>query len=157
MTTTYTIFQVRDAVATLDGASVPVWLISYMRSDTGLPHTTGFPHEIFANLCAEYEHDPYDIDTLIDLAVHQVHMDIRHTDEDFVYKATVEQARAGHLAKLAASRREHVYVDEHNLLDVIRQHHDPQDPRIPVRRAQVRALRAAHRRALGLDKETTSG
>ncbi|HEV2346441.1 MAG TPA: hypothetical protein VGS97_20245 [Actinocrinis sp.] len=150
MTTTYTIFQVLNGTAILRGAEQPVWMVSYIRSDTGLAHTHGFPHEIFVNLCAEYEHDPHDIDTLIQLVLHQPHMDIQHTDDDFVYKATIEQARAGHLAKLAKSQQDHVYVDEGNHLDAIRQQHDPADPRIAPRCEKVRQVRRNHRRNLGL-------
>lgn len=154
MKTTYTIIQVLDGTATLDGAEQPVWMVSYTRSDTGQTHTHGFPHEIFVNLCAEYEHDPHDIDTLIQLVLHQPHMDIRHTDADFVYKARVEQARAGHLSKLAMSQQDHAYVDEQNLLDAIRQAHDPHDARIAPRRDKVRQVRMKHRRNLGLEGTT---
>lgn len=151
MTVTYTIFQVLNTTALLGGTQQPVWMISYHCSDTGEIHTTGFPHEIYVNLCAEYEHDPHDIDTLIQLSLHQTkHMNIQHTDDDFVYKATVEQARAGHLAKLAKSQADNVYVDEMNLLDAIRKAHDPSDPRIAPRTAKVREVRARHRRTLGV-------
>lgn len=154
MAVTYKIFKVINATAIQDGAALPAWLISYTRSDTGEVHTSGFPHEIFVNLCAEYEHDPEDIDTLIQLALHQPHMNIQHTDADFVYKARAGHARAGHLSKLATSQQEHVYVDEDNLLDAIRQAHDPRDPRIAPRRDRVREIRMNHRRNLGLEGTT---
>lgn len=151
MTVTHTIFQVLNTTAQLGGSIQPVWMISCYDSDTGQVHTIGFPHEHYVNLCAEYEHDPHDIDTLIQLSLHQTrHMNIQHTDDDFVYKATAAEARAGHLSKLAKSQQEHVYVDEMNLLDVIRQAHNPKDPRIAPRTAKVREVRARHRRNLGM-------
>lgn len=149
MVTTYTIFNVLNTTATLNGKAEPVWMVSYHRSDTGQVHTHGFPHEILVNLCAEYEHDPKDVDTLIQLVLHQPHIDIQDTDDDFVYASLVEHARTSHLTKLAKSQQDHVYVDEMGLLDAIRRAHDPNDPRIAPKTAKVREIRRKHRQNLG--------
>jgi hypothetical protein len=118
-----------------------VWLVHYHRGDTGQLWVNGFPHVLFPHLIAEYDHDPHDIDTLVDLALHQPHMIIQHTDDDFVYHVSADNARSGHLARLEASKQNYTYLDPYNLLPEIKAKHDPYDPEIAVHRSVVRSIR----------------
>ena len=143
---THTIYDVvENTYKPFDGTpEQSVWLVHFHRGDTGQLWVNGFPHALLANLVAEYEFDPNDVDTLVDFALHQNHMTIQHTDANFVYHVPAAAARTQHLWRLKRSKQIREYVDPYNLLPTIKSKYDPNDPQIAIHYARVNSIREQH-------------
>lgn len=133
----------------------PVWAVE-MSLDGGKTQTHAhiFPHELLSWRIAEYGIDPNDFDTLMDIAMHEPFMAIVETNPDFVYHVDEKTAREGHLARVAALKKQYTHLDPDGHLSKIRAAHDPNDPEHELRSARVRVMREdmMRLRAEGLKK-----
>lgn len=134
----FIVTAVRDiSIDRTDGSREPAWLIE-MSLDGGDPtHAVGFPHSIFHWRIAEYGIDPEDIETLLDIALHEQYIQLHHSDPTFLHNTDQETARLHHLARVKKSKQSVTHADPNNLLDVIRNAHDPYHPRIAEFRDMV--------------------
>jgi hypothetical protein len=113
------------------------WMVDY---DDASAH--GFPPETLSWRAAEYGIDPNDVDTLLEIVLHEPHVNLHHTDPTFLYNTDEETARAAHLRRVAASP---VRVQDSNgHLEQIRMaHRSSFDPAQHSERCrQVAAIRA---------------
>lgn len=105
-------------------------------------HEHRFPHVALLWRAAEYGIDPADSRTLLDIVLHEPHIDTRHDDPHFVYDVDEDTARTAHLAKIAAAKQGTVRIaDPDDHLEKIHALHtvDPADHRQRVQ--QVASLR----------------
>lgn len=113
---------VESAAATRVG-DVDCWqVITRAKGDGGITHL--FPKSTLEWRAAEYGIDPTDVDGLLDVVLHE-----QLFDEDTAVKAqhalqgarSTADARAGHLARIAALKEQHrVAIEAGGPLDVIR-------------------------------------
>lgn len=75
-------------------------------------HEHRFPHEALHWRAAEYGIDPADSATLLDIVLHEPHIDTRHENPDFVYNTDEESARLAHLAKIVTAKQESVQITD---------------------------------------------
>lgn len=137
----FTVIGVRDVRP--PGSPEPVWIVDMSTDGTGVPtHASGFPHCALGWRVAEYGIDPTDVDTLLDVVLHEPHMRVSHTDPTFLYNCDQDTARAAHLARVTDVKKTVSHLDPHGLLDRIRRAHDPNDPVIDRYREQVRRNRS---------------
>lgn len=126
-----------------DSAKDPVWLVR-VDVEGALPWIYAFPHVALVYRSAEYGIDPADADTLLDVVIHESHFELSHTDPTFLYNTDEKTALAAHLARVADAKTRVAISDPDNHLDVIRKHHDSNDPRLDGMRSRVRAMRSAN-------------
>lgn len=134
--TTYEIFSVVD-----DGQN---WVVSTKRPN-GIPHTFGLSHHTWAARAAEYGIGLDDIDTLMDIGLHENFEGIDQTHPDFVYNNHEASAREKLLARIADTKRRHAVTDPGNLLQAVRDHHanNPHDDFHKKHKELVRTIRKA--------------
>jgi len=135
---THTITGVRDVRA--PGSPEPVWMID-MASDDGTARAAGFPHSTLAWRAAEYGIDPSDFDTLLDVVLHEPHMQHTVHDPTFLYNTDQDTARAAHLERVKQVRRGVVHLDPDGHLNRIQEAYDPQDPAVHTFRRRVESIR----------------
>jgi hypothetical protein len=110
----------------------PCWLV-IMNRENGLKMGHLMPQEIIDNRAAEYGLDPADIDSILEIILHEEHLPmvedpvtgtVKHEDDDQVVTSaeSTTQAREAHLARLKKSRVS-VKVKGSKPLDKIRKGH----------------------------------
>ena len=118
-------------------------LVFLLRKPDGTLHQHVAPHWIFAQRSAEYDIDPCNWDTLLDIVLHEPFAD---SDGPGLYgSATVDDARETHLARIRRCKNTRVSVDcpeKNQLVDHLRAVApiDPQD--VKERRMRSAATRA---------------
>lgn len=91
------------ALTHLDGAAEPAWLVEMTDESSGQTVAHAFPHAALTYRAAEYGIDLADVDTLLDVVLHEPHVELHHADPTFVYNTDRDTARRAHLARVAAS------------------------------------------------------
>lgn len=149
------------------------WQVFYL-DENGDRHSHTFPKDTLSWRAAEYGIDPADVDTLLDIVLHEPH--VEHVEpgapqmaaRGFVGKATgvdtsltimtadtVDDAREAHLARIAAVK-ERVTIGGPQVVargfaaapdpfGLIRQAYQPDHEAVAEMRAQVEAARRRHR------------
>jgi hypothetical protein len=123
------------------------WLVGVRAPDgTRMAHV--FHPDVLMARAAEYDIDPADSATLLDIVLHERFMteaEHNHRAPDFVFNTDADTARAAHLARVEAVKDRAVVTDPNRLLGPIHAHHRTGLNRETHerRRAQVTALRAA--------------
>ena len=150
------IINFRDITGGLSGnSSERSFAITYLRED-GVLWEHLFPYSFFSWRCAEYGIDPGDTEALIDMLLHEQHIDIGPHDPNFLYNTDEGTARENHFAKVQASKKNISYSDPENHLQKLRDfhlaNHDPVSTE--VKRRRVRAMRI--HRMITLAKRTGS-
>jgi hypothetical protein len=92
------------------------WMVEY---DDASGH--GFPPETLAWRAAEYGIDPTDTATLLEIVLHEPHVNLQHTDPTFLYNIDQDTARKAHLERVGASPTR--VSDPHGHLDRVHKHH----------------------------------
>lgn len=137
-----TITRVRDASGEQQCAAPhPIWFID-MDVEGALPWIYVIPHSTFFHRSAEYGIDPSDFDTLLDIAIHEHHFELSHTDPTFLYNTDEKTAREAHLARVDAAKKRVTHEDPANLLNVIRNAYDLNDPILAEARRRMKEVRA---------------
>lgn len=124
-----------------NGVTEPVWNIC-MDIDDGRKWTYIIPHCTFHWRSVEYGIDPEDFETLLDIALHEHHVNLQHTDPTFLYNTDEGTARKAHLARIAEAKTRVAHLDPQNHLDVIRKAYDSVDSQREERLRIVTTLRA---------------
>lgn len=124
------------------GQSEPVWFIDFSHPD-GTLHGYGFPQSTLMQRAAEYGIDPSNVDTLLDVVLHEPYMSLQHTDPSFLWNTDQATARTAHLERVAALKQRLTIADPQGLLQQIRDHYMTTfDPAEHGRRVQaVAAIR----------------
>lgn len=124
------------------GQSEPVWFIDFSHPD-GTLHGYGFPQSTLMQRAAEYGIDPSNVDTLLDVVLHEPYMSLQHTDPSFLWNTDQATARTAHLGRVAQVHKQVAIVDPQNLLQLIKDHYTTTfDPDEHGRRVQaVAAIR----------------
>lgn len=181
MTEKWTVMAVADAIGTGGYA----WETHAKRPDGAIAAHI-FPKVIFEVRAAEYDIDPADIDTLLDVVLHEPHIPdatqarnhatdaaalLGHVADDgtpvHLYNATtVAHARIAHLARVEACKRDRVHITSPQALraggdplDVIRSAHSPDPARIEAIAEYVhhaRRLAQQPRMVRGKPRNTTA-
>jgi hypothetical protein len=146
---TKTILQVRS---NLPGASRFLWIVHHDRGD-GVLWDYAFPHDTLTYRSAEYGIDPNDADTLLDVVLHEFHMEPAQIGPDhpqFLYNTDERTARRAHLARVQELKNTVSYEDPQSLLDLIKRHHlsSFDSRRHTEHRSLVASLREQRMRAL---------
>lgn len=85
------------------------WLLYHdVTTDTGIErHAHAFPESTFEWRAAEYELDPADMQTLLDIVIHEPHLpEGWDSGPDFLHRAPDRAAaRVAHLARIAACKK----------------------------------------------------
>lgn len=127
-------------------------LVFLLRKPDGTLHQHVAPHWIFAQRAAEYGIDPTDMDTLLDVVLHEPFADDDgpglHDD------VTVDDARAAHLARVRRCKNTRVTVDcpgKTSLVDHLKtvapiDPADVQERRVKAATARVKAARVRESR-----------
>ena len=121
----------------------PLWFVEH-DIEGGVPWTYIFPHSLLGWRAAEYEFNPEDIDTLIEVVLHEFHMTIEthnHNHSTHVWKADPKTAREALLGRITEVKGRVTHHDPNNQLDVIRKAWNPFHPALRVQRDHVRAIR----------------
>jgi hypothetical protein len=120
------------------------WVVVTTRPN-GVPHTLSFPHITFAARAAEYGIDLSDIDTLLDICLHEGFEGIDHTHPDFVYNNHEDHARTALMSRIADTKQRHLVTDPGNLLQAVRKYHGENHHRSfhDQHRARVAGLRSS--------------
>lgn len=157
-----TVYEIHSVEMRDAGSDGHHWVLVTKRAD-GSSHTFSFPHIAWAARAAEYGIDPGDIDTLLDVCLHEGFEGINHTHPDFVYNNPEDHARSALLSRIADTKRRHLVTDPNNLLQAIRAHHGhtPHAEFHQRHRERVRAIRNARvshsGRAQNLEMRTANG
>jgi hypothetical protein len=138
-------------VDTVPGAGHREWW-HIVHDDTTRPglHLMVIPADSMHWRAAEYDVDPADAETLLDIVTHE-HLAPVHPDHPkFLYNTHVRAARDHYLAGIEAIRGLHGLTDPDGLLNQIRNHHrESVDHRQHTERTtQVKAMRTARIGAL---------
>lgn len=130
-------------------SGTPCWLVTLLKPD-GSTHATVMPTAALEWRAAEYGIDPTDVDTLLDVILHEPHLPMaddpvrgpRYADDgpDLWTAENTSVAREAHLARIEASP---VRISVHGVkaLDAIRTGHQPDAARIRAMREHVDARR----------------
>lgn len=118
--TIYTVQSVEDQEITGNGDR---WIIRTTRAD-GTEHTFSFPHYTWAARSAEYGIDLKDIDTLLDVCLHDTFESIDQNHPDFVYNNHEHVARTSLFERVTETKSRHQVVDPNNFLQAIKDHHE---------------------------------
>lgn len=138
------------------------WQVLMQDAETGMRHAHIFPHTVFQIRSAEYDIDPDDIETLLDIVLHEPHIPeptfphnhaadagllAGHTVQDngvtvpaWLYNAnTIVQARSAHLERIRHVKENVLLVRTQpgDLLDAIREAHSPDAEFIATTREHV--------------------
>jgi hypothetical protein len=138
---TYEVRSVEDQKAAGEGRN---WIISTVKSD-GSSHTFTFPHISWMAKVAEYGFDLDDIDTILDVCLHEVFGGIDQNHPDFVYNNPEDHARAALLSRVTDIKQSHLVTDPNNFLQKIKTHHEqaPYTAFHQMHRERVRTYRKA--------------
>jgi len=104
----------------------PHWRVFFDVSgpDGSKVHGHVIPVDAFGWRAAEYGIDPADIDTLLDVVLHEVHMTNHdHMSADFLYNTDQESARRALHSRVAEVKNRIQIHDPHGHLDQIRRAH----------------------------------
>lgn len=165
---------------TATGSGTPCWMVLY-QDDGGAFHSHTFPHDTLHWRAAEYDIDPADIDTLLDIVLHEPHIpdpnNPLYRDADIAAKQglmaasrgggqvpmtlanapTLADARTAHLARVAeAKERVQIKipkVGKGDILAAVRASHQPDQARIARMRKDVET----HRSRLRGERQTKKG
>lgn len=125
------------------GADQPVWFVHRTLPD-GSSNIIKIVHEALSWRIAEYGINPADIDTVLDIILHEPFL-AEHTPDTHPYIVDEKTAREWHLARIAESKAKIQHQDPNGYLDKIRQAHDPNSPLHAARARKVIAARALHK------------
>lgn len=146
----YTIIDFRDITEFSSGDKRDKKFTITFRRDDGVIWERPFPYSFISWRCAEYGIDPADTDTLIDVILHEPHIDIGPHDPHFVFNTDEETARNRHLEKVNTSKKSISYKDPENHLQRLRdfhlKNHDPADT--AAKRKKVVSMRAHKMKAI---------
>lgn len=143
MTNQHQVITVKDL--SVEARGKLVWSIRVRHSD-GVVFNYHMPHITWAARAAEYGLDPDDIDTLLDVCLHEHEFaGLDETHPDFVYSNAEERAREALLSRIAEAKKTNLIVDPDNLLQAIRDHHShtPYAEFHRAHRERVQAIRKA--------------
>ena len=142
--------HVVDEVGTTKVGAKTWWLVG-VRAPNGDRMAHVFPPQVLHWRAAEYEIDPTDAQTLLDIVLHERFMteeEHHHEAPDFVFNTDVDTARRAHLARIEVVKTRARVTDPDGLLSKIHRHHqttlDPEAHR--KRTADARELRAHNRK-----------
>lgn len=150
--------HVVDEVGQTMSGNRACWLVG-VRAPDGARHAHVFPPDVLRCRAAEYDIDPADSHTLLDIVLHErfrtPQEDNPHAP-DFVFNTDADTARKAHLARLKTVKARTQVSDPGGLLAPIHAHHraNLDHGAHEQMRTQVAALRAA--RALEM-KESGRG
>lgn len=116
------------------------WIIE-MDVEGALPWVYANPVHTLGLRSAEYGIDPNDVDTLIDIMIHEHHFQVPDSHPTFLWNTDEKTAREAHLARVADAKTRVTHLDPNNLLGIIRESHNPNDPMIGQFRATILAAR----------------
>jgi hypothetical protein len=125
-------------------SDTPCWVVTLLKAD-GNTHDVLMPTVALEWRAAEYGIDPADVDTLLDVILHEPHIPmvddgsgLRYADNgpDLLSADSTDDARAAHLARIKASPVR-INVQGAKALDTIRNGHRPDAARIRAMREAV--------------------
>lgn len=145
-------YVVTDVESTMHG-DLPIWRIIYDKGD-GTVHLQVMPQSILLSRAAEYDIDPTDTDTLIDMVLHEPFMAPEEgSGLPALFSApSVSSAREAHLARIAHAKENRVSAVSakrkakgagvSDPLDVMRRDHKVDHEMFNAIKNEVKALRS---------------